>query len=173
MSQRAAELFAGDMKASGPVRLSEVDKQQRAIMRVARGCRSATGRNGSTRRSRRLGAPLLEERGGIRSNDTGYGCSHALLEAPCSQLDRALICLPVPQRRHFPRAAQHVVDLRSRASLRPTFSEEANFSSASERFAGSAQNGAKQSGPLVSRMSAGRYPQSCDSPVRSGNSVQC
>ncbi|MEX3897858.1 flagellar motor switch protein FliG [Paraburkholderia sp. BR10954] len=36
MSQRAADLFAEDMEASGPVRLSEVEMQQRAIMQVAR-----------------------------------------------------------------------------------------------------------------------------------------
>lgn len=36
MSQRAAELFSEDMEASGPVRLSEVEAQQRKILDVAR-----------------------------------------------------------------------------------------------------------------------------------------
>jgi flagellar motor switch protein FliG len=36
MSQRAAVLFAEDMEARGPVRLSEVETQQRAIMQTAR-----------------------------------------------------------------------------------------------------------------------------------------
>ncbi|HEX7937261.1 MAG TPA: flagellar motor switch protein FliG [Paraburkholderia sp.] len=36
MSQRAAELFIEDMEARGPVRLSEVELQQRTIMQIAR-----------------------------------------------------------------------------------------------------------------------------------------
>jgi flagellar motor switch protein FliG len=36
MSQRAAELFVEDMEARGPVRLSEVELQQRAVMQVVR-----------------------------------------------------------------------------------------------------------------------------------------
>ncbi|WP_020071438.1 flagellar motor switch protein FliG [Paraburkholderia caledonica] len=36
MSQRSADLFAEDMEARGPVRLSEVEMQQRAIMQVVR-----------------------------------------------------------------------------------------------------------------------------------------
>jgi flagellar motor switch protein FliG len=36
MSQRAAELFSEDMETSGPVRLSEVEAQQRKILQVAR-----------------------------------------------------------------------------------------------------------------------------------------
>ncbi|MFP3553160.1 flagellar motor switch protein FliG [Paraburkholderia sp. SIMBA_049] len=36
MSQRAAELFAEDIEARGPVRLSEVEMQQRTIMQIAR-----------------------------------------------------------------------------------------------------------------------------------------
>jgi flagellar motor switch protein FliG len=36
MSQRAAELFAEDLEARGPVRLSEVEMQQRTIMQIAR-----------------------------------------------------------------------------------------------------------------------------------------
>jgi flagellar motor switch protein FliG len=36
MSQRAAALFAEDLETRGPVRLSEVEMQQRAIMQVAR-----------------------------------------------------------------------------------------------------------------------------------------
>jgi flagellar motor switch protein FliG len=36
MSQRAAELFSEDMEARGPVRLSEVEAQQRRILQVAR-----------------------------------------------------------------------------------------------------------------------------------------
>lgn len=36
MSQRAAELFSEDMEASGPVRLSEVEAQQRMVLNVAR-----------------------------------------------------------------------------------------------------------------------------------------
>jgi flagellar motor switch protein FliG len=36
MSQRAAELFIEDMEARGPVRLSEVELQQRLILQVAR-----------------------------------------------------------------------------------------------------------------------------------------
>ncbi|WOD13596.1 flagellar motor switch protein FliG [Paraburkholderia kirstenboschensis] len=37
MSQRAAELFVEDMEARGPVRLSEVEFQQRRILQIARG----------------------------------------------------------------------------------------------------------------------------------------
>jgi flagellar motor switch protein FliG len=37
MSQRAAELFSEDMEAGGPVRLSEVEAQQRKVLQVARG----------------------------------------------------------------------------------------------------------------------------------------
>ncbi|MFL9922308.1 flagellar motor switch protein FliG [Paraburkholderia fungorum] len=36
MSRRAAELFVDDMEARGPVRLSEVEMQQRTIMQIAR-----------------------------------------------------------------------------------------------------------------------------------------
>jgi flagellar motor switch protein FliG len=36
MSQRAAELFVEDIEARGPVRLSEVEMQQRTIMQIAR-----------------------------------------------------------------------------------------------------------------------------------------
>ncbi|CAN7726324.1 flagellar motor switch protein FliG [Paraburkholderia hospita] len=36
MSQRATELFAEDIEARGPVRLSEVEMQQRTIMQIAR-----------------------------------------------------------------------------------------------------------------------------------------
>jgi flagellar motor switch protein FliG len=36
MSQRAAELFSEDMDTRGPVRLSEVEAQQRKVMQVAR-----------------------------------------------------------------------------------------------------------------------------------------
>lgn len=36
MSQRAAELFFEDMEATGPVRLSEVEAQQRKVLNVAR-----------------------------------------------------------------------------------------------------------------------------------------
>jgi flagellar motor switch protein FliG len=36
MSQRAAELFVEDLEARGPVRLSEVEMQQRTIMQIAR-----------------------------------------------------------------------------------------------------------------------------------------
>lgn len=36
MSQRAAELFSDDMETSGPVRLSEVEAQQRKVLQVAR-----------------------------------------------------------------------------------------------------------------------------------------
>lgn len=36
MSQRAAVLFAEDLESLGPVRLSEVESRQRAIMQVAR-----------------------------------------------------------------------------------------------------------------------------------------
>jgi flagellar motor switch protein FliG len=36
MSQRAAELFAEDMEMLGPVRLSEVEAQQRKVLLVAR-----------------------------------------------------------------------------------------------------------------------------------------
>ncbi|MFL9964710.1 flagellar motor switch protein FliG [Paraburkholderia sediminicola] len=36
MSQRAAELFAEDIEARGPVRLSEVEMQQRTILQIAR-----------------------------------------------------------------------------------------------------------------------------------------
>lgn len=36
MSQRAAELFIEDMEARGPVRLSEVELQQRTILQIAR-----------------------------------------------------------------------------------------------------------------------------------------
>ena len=36
MSERARELFEDDLEAMGPIRVSEVDKAQKEIMRVAR-----------------------------------------------------------------------------------------------------------------------------------------
>lgn len=34
MSQRAADMLREDLEAKGPVRLSDVDKQQRAILQI-------------------------------------------------------------------------------------------------------------------------------------------
>ena len=36
MSERARELFEDDLEAMGPIRVSEVDKAQKEIMRIAR-----------------------------------------------------------------------------------------------------------------------------------------